>query len=104
MTPIFAVERTENRKALLEAVVGVKDTLESHSEESESQGPLARELVDALYHSGLLRLKLPLFGSDVGLMPNARIDWGVDPGIPHHHRSPRRPPPIDDRLAASHDR
>lgn len=58
-TPIFPVERAEKRKALLEAVEGVRDTLESHAEESESQGTLARESVDALVQSGLLRLKLP---------------------------------------------
>lgn len=59
MTQIFPVERAEKRKALLEAVEGVRDTLACNAEESESQGTLARESVDALYQSGLLRLKLP---------------------------------------------
>ncbi len=59
MTQIFPIERAEKRKALLEAVEVVRDTLESHAEESESQGTLARESVDALYQTGLLRMKLP---------------------------------------------
>ena len=59
MTQIFPRERAEKRKALLEAVEVVRDTLESHAEESESQGTLARESVDALYQTGLLRMKLP---------------------------------------------
>ena len=59
MTQIFPVDLAEKRKALLKVVEYVRDTLESHAEESESQGTLARESVDALYQSGLLRLKLP---------------------------------------------
>ena len=55
----FPLDRVEKRKQLLQAVATVRETLESHAAESEELGTLAKESVDALYDSGLLRLKLP---------------------------------------------
>ena len=55
----FPLDRAEKRQQLLKAVAAVGETLESHAAESEELGTLAKESVDALYDSGLLRLKLP---------------------------------------------
>ena len=57
MTPSTC--RSEKRQDLLDAAYEAGETLESHAAESEELGTLARESVDALYDSGLLRLKLP---------------------------------------------
>ena len=73
-TQIFPVGRTEKRRALLEAVEGVREILESHAEESESRGTLAHEAVDALDQSGLLRLKLPIVLGGAEADPVTQMD------------------------------
>lgn len=55
----FPTDRKEKRRVLLDAVEGVRATLEAGAEESERIGTLAPASVDALYESGLLRLKMP---------------------------------------------
>ena len=74
MTRVFSVERKENRKELLEAVEEVRETLESHAEESEANRTLAQESVDALYQSGLFRLKLPAVLSGAEADPVTQMD------------------------------
>ena len=59
MTQEFPLEEAAKRKTLLEAVEQIRDTLESNSEESEANRTLTQTSVDALYDSGLLRMKLP---------------------------------------------
>ena len=55
----FPYEREEKRRVLMDAVESVRATLEAGAEESERIGTLARASVDALYDSGLFRLKMP---------------------------------------------
>ena len=56
---VFPTERTEKHRVLMDAVESVRATLEAGAEESERIGTLAPSSVDALYESGLLRLKTP---------------------------------------------
>ena len=55
----FPYDREEKRRVLMDAVESVRATLEAGAEESERIGTLAAGSVDALYESGLLRLKMP---------------------------------------------
>ena len=55
----FPYEREEKHRVLMDAVASVRATLEAGAEESERIGTLARASVDALYDSGLFRLKMP---------------------------------------------
>jgi len=55
----FPTERSEKHRVLMDAVESVRATLETGVEESERIGTLAQSSVDALYDSGLLRLKMP---------------------------------------------
>ena len=55
----FPIDREEKRRLLMGAVESVRPVLQAHARESEDQATLARASVDALYDSGLLRLKLP---------------------------------------------
>ncbi len=55
----YPLEDAAKRKTLLEAVEQIKETLESNSEESEANGTLTQASVDALYDSGLLKMKVP---------------------------------------------
>ena len=55
----FPTDRNEKRRVLMDAVESVRATLEAGAEESERIGTLAPVSVDALYESGLLRLKMP---------------------------------------------
>ena len=55
----FPTDWDEKRRFLMEAVEEVRPTLEAHALESEEQATLSKASVDALYDSGLLRLKLP---------------------------------------------
>ena len=66
----FPVERAEKRRVLMAAVDSVRDTLEAGAQEGEETGTLPRSSVDALYASGLLRLKLPhvLGGAEADLV------------------------------------
>lgn len=54
----------------MDAVESVRDTLEAGAQEGEETGTLPRASVDALYESGLLRLKLPhvLGGAEADLV------------------------------------
>ena len=56
----FSLERGEKRRVLMDAVDSVRDVLEAGAHEGEETGTLPQSSVDALYDSGLLRLKLPL--------------------------------------------
>ena len=66
----FPLERSENRRVLMDAVERVRDTLEEHAREGEESCTLPRASIDALYDSGLLRLKLPhvLGGAEADLV------------------------------------
>ena len=55
----FPTDRIKKHRVLMDAVESVRDTLEAGAEESERIGTLAPASVDALYESGLLRLKMP---------------------------------------------
>ena len=55
----FPTDREEKRRVLMDAVESVRATLEAGVEESERIGTLAPSSVNALYDSGLLRLKMP---------------------------------------------
>ena len=67
---VFPTERSEKHRVLMEAVERVRDTLEANAEESERIGTLAPASVEALYESGLLRLKMPhaLGGAEADLV------------------------------------
>ena len=66
----FPLEREAKRRVLMDAVDSVRDTLEAGAQEGEETGTLPRASVDALYESGLLRLKLPhvLGGAEADLV------------------------------------
>ena len=66
----FPAEREAKRRALMDAVDSVRDILESGAEEGEETGTLPQASVDALYDSGLLRLKMPyvLGGAEADLV------------------------------------
>ena len=55
----FPTDTVGKRRALMDAVESVRATLEASAAESEETATLSRASVDALYDSGLLRLKLP---------------------------------------------
>ena len=55
----FPTERKEKRRVLMDAVQSVRSTLEAGRQESEEAATLPLASVEALYDSGLLRLKLP---------------------------------------------
>ncbi len=63
-------DREEKRRVLMDAVDSVRDVLEAVAEEGEQTGTLPQESVDALYDSGLLRLKMPwvLGGAEADLV------------------------------------
>ena len=66
----FPHDRKEKHRVLMDAVESVRDTLEANAEESERIGTLALASVEALYESGLLRLKMPhvLGGAEADLV------------------------------------
>ena len=66
----FPTDREENRRVLMDAVDDVRDILEAGAEEGEETATLPQASVDALYDSGLLRLKLPhvLGGAEADLV------------------------------------
>ena len=66
----FPAEKEAKRRALMDAVESVRDTLEAGAEEGEETGTLPQASVDALYDSGLLRLKMPhvLGGAEADLV------------------------------------
>ncbi len=55
----FPSDTAEKRRVLMDAVESVRDTLAANSLAAEEASTLPQESVDALYDSGLLRLKLP---------------------------------------------
>ena len=55
----FPTDTAEKRRVLMDAVESVRLTLEAGAAESEEIATLSQTSVDALYDSGLLRLKLP---------------------------------------------
>ena len=55
----FPPGREEKRQVLLDAVAEVREVLEAGADQSEREGTLPQDSVDALYQSGLLALKLP---------------------------------------------
>ena len=55
----FPTDTAEKRRVLMDAVESVRPTLEAGAAESEETATLSQTSVDALYDSGLLRLKLP---------------------------------------------
>ena len=66
----FPAEREAKRRVLMDAVDNVRDILEAGAEEGEETGTLPQASVDALYDSGLLRLKMPhvLGGAEADLV------------------------------------
>ena len=66
----FPTDRKEKRRALMQAVEDVRQTLEANAQEGEGTATLPKASADALYESGLLRLKLPhvLGGAEADLV------------------------------------
>ena len=66
----FPVDRREKRRVLMAAVESVRSILEDSAQEGEKTGTLPKASVDALYESGLFRLKLPhvLGGAEADLV------------------------------------
>ena len=66
----FPPEREAKRRVLMDAVESVRDILEAGAQEGEETGTLPQASVDALYDSGLLRLKMPyvLGGAEADLV------------------------------------
>ena len=56
----FPVDRDQRRRVLMDAVDDIRPVLEAGCQEGEKTATLPAASVDALYQSGLLRLKLPL--------------------------------------------
>ena len=67
---VFPIDRTEKRRVLMDAVESVRATLEAGGPEAELTATLPPASVNALYDSGLLRLKLPqaLGGAEADLV------------------------------------
>ena len=67
---LFPVDRAEKHRVLMDAVDAVRSVLEAGAEEGEETATLPRASVDALFESGLLRLKLPhaLGGAEADLV------------------------------------
>ena len=55
----FPTDREEKLRVLMDAVESVRDVLEAGAQEAEENATLPQTSVDALYESGLFRLKLP---------------------------------------------
>ena len=74
-TKPFPAGRAEKRRVLMDAVDSVRSTLEAGAAEGEETATLPRASVDALYESGLLRLKLPhvLGGAEADLVTQLDI-------------------------------
>ena len=66
----FPVDRKARRRVLMDAVEGVRCVLEAGAREGEETATLPRASADALYDSGLFRLKLPhvLGGAEADLV------------------------------------
>ena len=66
----FPADREAKRRVLMDAVESVRDVLEAGADEGEATGTLPQASVDALYDSGLLRLKTPwvLGGAEADLV------------------------------------
>ena len=66
----FPTDRSEKRRVLMQAVEEVRPVLEAAAPEGEETGTLPRASADALYESGLFRLKLPhvLGGAEADLV------------------------------------
>ena len=66
----FPTDRDEKRRVLMDAVESVRGTLEAGAQQSEETATLPQASVDALYNSGLFRLKLPqvLGGAEADLV------------------------------------
>lgn len=80
----FPTERNEKRRVLMDAVDGVRGALQAGAQEAEETATLPRASVDALYDSGLLRLKLPhvLGGAEADLVTQLDVleeVSGIDP-------------------------
>lgn len=71
----FPVGREENRRVLMDAVDSVRGTLEAGAEEGEATATLPLASANALYDSGLLRLKLPraLGGAEADLVTQLEV-------------------------------
>ena len=59
MNPVFPPDRQGKRKVLMEAVAEVRGVLAAGADQAEQDATLPEATVNALYDSGLLRLKLP---------------------------------------------
>ena len=55
----FPMDRAEKRRVLLDAVESIRDVLAAHADEAEEVRDLAPAAVEAMWQSGLWRLKLP---------------------------------------------
>ncbi len=55
----FPTDTVAKRRILMDAVESVRPTLEANAQAAEESATLPQASVDALYDSGLLRLKLP---------------------------------------------
>ena len=66
----FPLDRGEKQRVLMDAVASVREVLEAGAQEGEETATLPRASVDALFESGLLRLKLPhvLGGAEADLV------------------------------------
>ena len=66
----FPTDRDEKHRVLMDAVASVRNILEAGAQEGEETATLPQASVDALYDSGLLRLKLPhaLGGAEADLV------------------------------------
>ncbi len=75
MTSQFPTERKPKRKALLEAVEGVRDVVEASAMEAEELRTLPRKAVDAIYDAGLFSMKVPevLGGAEADLVTQIEV-------------------------------
>ena len=80
----FPAERGERRRVLLDAVASIRPVLEAGTQESEETGTLPLASVDALYESGLFRLKLPyvLGGAEADLVTQLDVLEAVSEADP----------------------
>lgn len=70
----FPAEREAKRSALLQAVAGLRETIERHAHEAEAAGTLPLPVVEVLIASGVLRLKMPAVLGGAEADPITQID------------------------------
>ena len=81
---VFPTEQREKRRVLMNAVDSIRQVLEAGAQDGEERATLPQASVDALYDSGLFRLKLPhvLGGAEADLVTQLDVLEAVSEAEP----------------------